>query len=75
MGLPKALTPTQLTQLQQATRDTPEQDTRIRVGADGLVEVNVPMRSNDVVTGNIGDASLSAAARSPAPHHCYASAH
>ncbi|WP_115584998.1 GH39 family glycosyl hydrolase [Xanthomonas arboricola] len=49
MGLPKALDQTQLTQLQQATRDTPEQDTRIRVGADGLVEVNVPMRSNDVV--------------------------
>ncbi|EGD08381.1 hypothetical protein XVE_3398 [Xanthomonas vesicatoria ATCC 35937] len=49
MGLPKTLDSKQLSQLQQATRDTPEQDKRIRVGADGLVEVSVPMRSNDVV--------------------------
>lgn len=49
MGMPKDLAPRQLTQLQQATRDTPEQDRRVRVGADGVVEIRVPMRSNDVV--------------------------
>lgn len=49
MGMPKALAPRQLTQLQQATRDTPEQDRRVRVGADGVVAIAVPMRSNDVV--------------------------
>ncbi|WP_372392717.1 beta-xylosidase [Xanthomonas sp. NCPPB 3582] len=49
MGMPKALAPRQLAQLQQATRDTPEQDRRVRVGADGVAEVSVPMRSNDVV--------------------------
>ncbi|PPU01717.1 GH39 family glycosyl hydrolase [Xanthomonas arboricola] len=49
MGMPKELAPRQLAQLQQATRDTPEQDRRVRVGADGVVEIRVPMRSNDVV--------------------------
>ncbi|MBB5736753.1 beta-xylosidase [Xanthomonas arboricola] len=49
MGMPKDLAPRQLAQLQQATRDTPEQDRRVRVGADGVVEIRVPMRSNDVV--------------------------
>ncbi|NIJ78480.1 beta-xylosidase [Xanthomonas campestris] len=49
MGMPKDLAPRQLAQLQQATRDTPEQDRRVHVGADGVVEIRVPMRSNDVV--------------------------
>ncbi|MCF8808104.1 cellulase family glycosylhydrolase [Xanthomonas campestris pv. campestris] len=49
MGMPKQLAADQLTQLQQATRDAPEQDRRVRVGADGAVAVTVPMRSNDVV--------------------------
>lgn len=49
MGMPKQLAADQLTQLQQATRDAPEQDRRVRVCADGAVAVTVPMRSNDVV--------------------------
>ena len=49
MGMPKQLAADQLTQLQQATRDVPEQDRRVRVGAEGAVAVTVPMRSNDVV--------------------------
>lgn len=49
MGMPKELAPRQLTPLQQATRDVPQQDRRVRLGADGLVEISLPMRSNDVV--------------------------
>ena len=48
MGLPKALDAGQLAELQGATLDTPEQDRKVRVGADGLLAVSVPMRSNDV---------------------------
>nr|WP_244952556.1 beta-xylosidase [Xanthomonas maliensis] len=49
MGRPAQLTPAQLAQLQQATADAPEQDRRLRVGKDGLAEIQLPMRSNDVV--------------------------
>ena len=48
MGMPKALDADQLTQLQQATRDAPEQDRRVQVGASGTLRVTIPMRSNDV---------------------------
>ncbi|MGH8025692.1 MAG: GH39 family glycosyl hydrolase, partial [Pseudoxanthomonas sp.] len=48
MGLPKALDPGQLEQLQQATADAPEQNKTVRVGASGTVNVTIPMRSNDV---------------------------
>ncbi|MBO9716730.1 MAG: beta-xylosidase [Pseudoxanthomonas sp.] len=49
MGMPEDLTPAQLAELQEATRDSPEQDRPLHVGRDGSVDVTVPMRSNDVV--------------------------
>ncbi|MGF7153643.1 GH39 family glycosyl hydrolase [Novosphingobium gossypii] len=48
MGLPAALSPAQLAQLQQETADTPRQDKLVRVGSNGIATVQVPMRSNDV---------------------------
>lgn len=48
MGLPAALSPAQLAQLQQETADTPRQDKLLGVGGDGIATVEVPMRSNDV---------------------------
>jgi len=48
MGLPERLTDAQLSQLRKATDDAPEQDRLITVGATP-VEVELPMRSNDVV--------------------------
>ncbi|HYM85823.1 MAG TPA: beta-xylosidase [Pseudoxanthomonas sp.] len=48
MGLPETLDPDQLTQLQQATADAPEQNKVIRVDASGTMSVTIPMRSNDV---------------------------
>lgn len=48
MGLPKALDADQLAQLQQATKDMPEQDQRVHVDASGKLSVSVPMQSNDV---------------------------
>ncbi|WP_068090208.1 GH39 family glycosyl hydrolase [Novosphingobium rosa] len=48
MGMPKALSPRQLAQLQQQTADRPEQDRVLRVGVDGHATVTVTMRSNDI---------------------------
>jgi xylan 1,4-beta-xylosidase len=48
MGMPKALSPRQLAQLQQQTADRPEQDKMLRVGTDGHATVRVTMRSNDI---------------------------
>src|SRR5690348_3633544 len=49
MGAPKDLTAEQLTNLTALTRDLPETDRVVRSGADGKVEIAVPMRSNDIV--------------------------
>ena len=49
MGRPASLSTAQLRELQQLTRDLPETDRRMRVGADGRLALRVPMRSNDVV--------------------------
>jgi len=49
MGAPQALTAEQLTHLTALTRDRPETDRVMRSGADGKVEIAVPMRSNDIV--------------------------
>ena len=49
MGMPKALDAQQLTALQRATADQPEQDRLVQVTAAGTLAVNVPMRSNDIV--------------------------
>jgi len=49
MGAPSELTPAQLEQLNNLTRDLPETDRVVRVGKDGSCEFSLPMRSNDVV--------------------------
>jgi len=49
MGAPKNLTQEQLTHLEALTRDLAETDRTVRSGADGKVEITVPMRSNDIV--------------------------
>ncbi len=49
MGRPDDLTPSQLSALQAHTTDVPEKEQHLQVGADGVVELKVPMRSNDIV--------------------------
>ncbi len=49
LGRPKELTPEQITQLNDLTRDLPEKDQIVRAGKDGTVEVALPMNSNDIV--------------------------
>jgi xylan 1,4-beta-xylosidase len=49
MGMPKGLTPAQLEQLKDLTRDQPETDRVIEVGKDGGCRFSLPMRSNDIV--------------------------
>jgi xylan 1,4-beta-xylosidase len=53
MGMPKSLDPKQLGQLQGLTRDAPEVDRTVQVGADGRTGIDLPMRSNDVVLVSI----------------------
>jgi xylan 1,4-beta-xylosidase len=49
MGAPKDLDPVQLAKLNALTADRPEDDKTVRSGKDGSLEVNLPMRSNDIV--------------------------
>jgi xylan 1,4-beta-xylosidase len=49
MGSPKDLSPAQVAQLRDLTRDVAETDRAMRSGRDGMIEVAVPMNSNDVV--------------------------
>lgn len=49
MGAPTALSAEQLNQLQGLTRDVPETDRKVTVGASGDYSVDVSMRTNDVV--------------------------
>lgn len=49
MGSPKELTDEQKQHLDDLTRDVPEKAQAIRAGSDGTLEVDLPMRSNDVV--------------------------
>jgi len=49
MGMPDALSPAQLAKLRALTRDLPEKDDVVRVGADGRLATRIAMRSNDVV--------------------------
>jgi xylan 1,4-beta-xylosidase len=49
MSSPKSLTPPQLTHLNNLTRDRPESDRTIKVGAAGTYSLTVPMHSNDIV--------------------------
>jgi xylan 1,4-beta-xylosidase len=48
MGSPKDLTPAQLDQLNGLTRDVPETDRIVQVGANGLFSLKLPMRTNDI---------------------------
>src|ERR1035438_1927071 len=49
MGAPKDLSPAQLDQLRNLTRDIPETDRVTQVGTNGAFQFSVPMHSNDVV--------------------------
>jgi xylan 1,4-beta-xylosidase len=49
MGAPKDLSPAQLDQLRNLTRDVPETDRVTQVGTNGIYEFSLPMHSNDVV--------------------------
>lgn len=48
-GLPDALHDAQLAELQEATRDVPELERRVRVGRNGAFSTNVVLHTNDVV--------------------------
>jgi xylan 1,4-beta-xylosidase len=50
MGAPKDLSPTQVAHLNELTRDLPEENRIVHAGKDGSAEIEVPMRSNDVVS-------------------------
>jgi xylan 1,4-beta-xylosidase len=52
MGSPDALTPSQLTRLNELTRDLPETERVITVGQSGSFQLTLPMRSNDIVLVN-----------------------
>lgn len=49
MGAPAALKPAQLKQLQDLTRDLPESNRKITIGASGTADITVPMNANDIV--------------------------
>lgn len=49
MGMPKDLTAPQIAHLDYLTRDMPERDEAIQASSDGVVAVQVSMRSNDIV--------------------------
>jgi len=49
MGMPDSLSPAQLAKLRALTRDLPEKDNIVRVGADGRLATRIAMRSNDIV--------------------------
>ncbi|HEY1607441.1 MAG TPA: beta-xylosidase [Allosphingosinicella sp.] len=49
MGRPASLSPAQSAQLQALTRDAPETEKIVRIGATGRTALDLPMRGNDVV--------------------------
>jgi xylan 1,4-beta-xylosidase len=49
MGEPKDLDASQLRRLQELTRDVPESQRELRVGASGRLALRVPLRTHDVV--------------------------
>jgi xylan 1,4-beta-xylosidase len=48
-GLPKDLTPYQIATLRQLSNDTPDTETNVEVGADGMFHREIPIRTNDVI--------------------------
>ena len=49
MGAPKDLTAAQVAHLNDLTRDLPETDKLVYSGADGALDLQLPMNSNDIV--------------------------
>jgi xylan 1,4-beta-xylosidase len=49
MGSPPSLSPEQLRQLENLTRDEPETDRTVRVGSNRKLTLDLPMSSNDMV--------------------------
>jgi xylan 1,4-beta-xylosidase len=49
MGMPKQLTAVQVDQLQALTRDRAEIDRWITISPKGSFDVNLPMRTNDIL--------------------------
>jgi xylan 1,4-beta-xylosidase len=49
MGSPKSLTPSQLNQLNELTRDTPETDRVIKINKTASYQLTLPMNTNDIV--------------------------
>ncbi len=49
MGAPKNLTDPQIAYLNYLTRDQPQQDQIIRASNDGIIAIQIPMRTNDIV--------------------------
>ena len=49
MGAPKDLNAIQIAQLNQLTRDQPEQEQVLQTTRDGSLTVTIPMKSNDIV--------------------------
>ncbi|MHA6720497.1 GH39 family glycosyl hydrolase [Sphingomonas sp. RS6] len=48
MGLPKSLTSAQVDALQALTRDTPEVDKTVTIGASGALQYRLPLATNDI---------------------------
>jgi xylan 1,4-beta-xylosidase len=57
MGSPKEPSAQQLRQPQALTADKPELDRVVRVGRDGRLQRNLPMRSNDIVLATLEPAA------------------
>jgi xylan 1,4-beta-xylosidase len=49
MGSPADLTPQQLSELQRQTEDRPERQEAVTVPASGTIELNLPIKSNDII--------------------------
>ncbi len=49
MGAPQQLTPAQIAHLDFLTRDEPERDTRLVSNGEGVLTIDIPMNSNDIV--------------------------
>ena len=53
MGSPRELTAAQIAKLNELTRDLPQTYKAVRSGSDGLIEVLIPMNSNDIVLAQL----------------------
>ena len=49
MGLPQNLNASQVARLNELTKDVAEKDQTVKAGRDGVVDLSVPMNSNDIV--------------------------